>query len=206
MQQNADMNFVYYNAWNDDWCNLQRDEMKAVGRFEVMFTLPPVPRRGTYEVRYKVLANGNRGIAQIYFGSDPNNLEPQGIPLDMTRNLQHASILGSRFRVNGHDYTSFNEEEKAEDRKTLKNLGYYRGANGGYRTGGSDQQHFSDIPQTLRIVLCTAKMEQNKDYYLRVRAVSSKQGNNNEVMLDYLELVPKSVYGVGDGDAQEDDL
>ena len=33
MQQNSDMNFVYYNAWNDDWCNLHRDEMKAVGRF-----------------------------------------------------------------------------------------------------------------------------------------------------------------------------
>lgn len=197
--------FIYRRPRQGYW-SLHGDEFICQGNYDVTFRIPPVPYDGEWQVRLGYAAMDIRGIAQIYFGSDPNNLEPQGIPLDMTRNLQHASILGSRFRVNGKDYTSFNDEEKAEDRKTLKNLGFYRGANGGYRTGGSDQQHFSDIPQTLRIVLCTAKMEQNKDYYLRVRAVSSKQGNNNEVMLDYLELVPKSVYGVGDGDAQEDDL
>ena len=90
MQQNADMNFVYYNAWNDDWCNLHRDEMKAVGRFDVTFKLPPVPRRGTYEVRYKVLANGNRGIAQIYFGTNPDQLPVTGIPLDLTKDCRNA--------------------------------------------------------------------------------------------------------------------
>jgi hypothetical protein len=36
-------------------------------------------------------------------------------------------------------------------------------------------------------------------------ASDGKQGNNNEFMLDYLELVPKSVYGVdGDGDMEDD--
>jgi len=31
-------------------------------------------------------------------------------------------------------------------------------------------------------------------------------GNDNEFMVDYLELVPKNVYGVTDEGAQEDDL
>ena len=31
-------------------------------------------------------------------------------------------------------------------------------------------------------------------------------GNNNEFMLDYLEIVPKSVYGVGGATDMEDDL
>ena len=36
-------------------------------------------------------------------------------------------------------------------------------------------------------------------------ASDGKQGNNNEFMLDYLELVPKSVYGIdGDGEMEDD--
>lgn len=197
--------FIYRRPRQGYW-SLHGDEFICQGNYDITFRIPPVPYEGEWQVRLGYAAMDIRGIAQIYFGTDPDNLTPQGIPLDMTRNLQHSSILGSRFKLEGNDYTQFDDDQKAEDRKTLKNLGFYRGANGGYRTGGSDQQHFSDIPQTLRIVLCTTHMEQDKDYYLRVRAVSSKQGNNNEVMLDYLELVPKSVYGVGDGDAQEDDL
>ena len=197
--------FIYRRPRQGYW-SLHGDEFICQGNYDITFRIPPVPYDGEWQVRLGYAAMDIRGVAQIYFGSDPKDLEPQGIPLDMTRNLSHPSILGSRFTVDGKNYTQFNDDQKSEDRKTLKNLGFYRGANGGYRTGGSDQQHFSDIPQTLRIVLCTAPMKHDQDYYIRVRAVSSKQGNNNEVMLDYLELVPKSVYGVGDGDMQEDDL
>ncbi|MCR5394525.1 MAG: fasciclin domain-containing protein [Bacteroidales bacterium] len=197
--------FIYRRPRQGYW-SLHGDEFICQGNYDVTFRIPPVPYDGEWQIRLGYAAMDIRGIAQIYFGSDEDDLEPQGIPLDMTRNLSHASILGSKFTIDGKSYTSFTDDQKSEDRKTLKNLGYYRGANGGYRTGGSDQQHFSDIAQTLRIVLCTAKMKHDTDYFLRVRAVSSKQGNNNEVMLDYLELVPKSVYGVGDGDLQEDDL
>jgi hypothetical protein len=36
-------------------------------------------------------------------------------------------------------------------------------------------------------------------------ASNGKQGNNNEFMLDYLEIVPKSVYSVdGDGEMEDD--
>jgi len=195
--------FIYRRPRQGYW-SLHGDEFICQGNYDITFRIPPVPYDGEWQVRLGYAAMSIRGIAQIYFGNDPNSLIPQGIPLDMTRDLSHSSILGSAFSKKA--YTAMNDDEKSEDRKTLKNLGFYRGANGGYRTGGSDQQHFSDIAATLRIVLCTAHMNQNEDYYIRVRAVSSKQGNNNEVMLDYLELVPKSVYGVSDGAAQEDDL
>nr|MCR4920954.1 fasciclin domain-containing protein [Bacteroidaceae bacterium] len=90
-KQNDDTKFVYYNAYGYDWCNLNADEMKAVGHFEITITLPPVPRRGTYEFRYCVLANGNRGVQQIYFGTDLNNLPVAGIPLDLTKGLKSSS-------------------------------------------------------------------------------------------------------------------
>ena len=40
-------------------------------------------------------------------------------------------------------------------------------------------------------------------YIIRILA---KKGNDNEFMLDYIELVPKSVYGVTDEGAMEDML
>lgn len=189
--------FIYRRPRQGYW-SLHGDEFICQGNYDITFRIPPVPFEGDWQVRLGYAAMDIRGIAQIYFDG-----VPQGIPLDMTRNLSHESILGSNWNSN---YGGMNEDQKAEDRKTLKNKGFYRGANGGYRTGGSDQQPFSEIPQTLRIVLCTVHMTPGEDHYLRVRAVSSKQGNNNEVMLDYLELVPKSVYGVDDEGAQEDDL
>lgn len=192
--------FIYRRPRQGYW-SLHGDEFICQGNYDISFRLPPVPFEGDWQIRLGYAAMPIRGIAQIYFDD-----VPQGIPLDMTRDLAHSSILGDHFKVNGKDYTSFTEDQKSDDRKTLKNLGFYRGTNGGYRTGGSDQQHFADIKETLRIVLCTVHIAPGEDHYLKVRAVSSKQGNNNEVMLDYLELVPKSVYGVTDEGAQEDDL
>jgi hypothetical protein len=65
---------------------------------------------------------------------------------------------------------------------------------------------FATQPQTFRIVFCTVHMDPNQDHYLRIRCVSSKKGNDNEFMLDYLELVPKSIYGVTDEGQMEDML
>jgi hypothetical protein len=61
--------------------------------------------------------------------------------------------------------------------------------------------------RTYRRILCQAYLDATKDHFIRFRVASDgKQGNNNEFMLDYLEIVPKSVYGV-DGDGQmEDDM
>ena len=42
---------------------------------------------------------------------------------------------------------------------------------------------------------------------MRIRVASDgKQGNNNEFALDFLELVPKSVYGADGEGEMEDDL
>ncbi|MBQ0056370.1 MAG: fasciclin domain-containing protein [Bacteroidales bacterium] len=190
--------FIYRRPRQGYW-SLHGDEFICQGNYDISFRIPPVPFEGDWQIRLGYAAMPIRGIAQIYFDN-----VPQGIPLDMTRDLGHSSILGTEFGKKL--YTSMNADERLEDRKTLKNLGFYRGTNGGYRTGGSDRQHFSDIKETLRIVLCTVHIAPGEEHFLRVRAVSSKQGNNNEVMLDYLELVPKSVYGVVDDGAQEDDL
>ena len=113
--------------------------------------------------------------------------------------------MGTDF--NEVSYTAMTDEEKAEDLMALKNKGYYRGAFGGYHSDGNVFNEFVTDAATHRRVLCQTYIDNTKDHYLRIRCASkSKTGNNNEFMIDYLELVPKSVYGVVDDGEIEDDL
>ena len=186
MQQNADMNFVYYNAWNDDWCNLHRDEMKAVGRFEVMFKLPPVPRRGTYEVRYKVLANGNRGVAQIYFGSDPDKLPVAGIPMDLTmdcRNELDARKVGWERDTDDEDYC-------AEIDKKMRNNGYMKGpktinSNDGTERDWNDREN-------IRHIFVRQTLDPNETYYIKLKSVLDS--DRKEFYMDFIEYCAKEIY------------
>ena len=185
MQQNADMNFVYYNAWNDDWCNLQRDEMKAVGRFEVMFTLPPVPRRGTYEVRYKVLANSNRGIAQIYFGSDPENLPVAGIPIDLTMDCRNET---DRLKV-GYERDSEDDDYNAEVDKRMRNNGFMKGpqsinSNDGTERGWNDREN-------IRHIFVRQTLDPDKTYYIKLKSVLDS--DKKEFYMDFIEYCAKEI-------------
>ncbi|MDO5525180.1 MAG: fasciclin domain-containing protein [Prevotella sp.] len=191
--------FVYRRP--HDWYDCyEGDEFNLFGNFDFTFKIPPVPYEGDWQIRLGYAAEGTRGIAQIYLDG-----QPQGIPLDMTKTLNDASLLGSDWKA---DYSTMTITELAADQKALKNKGYYRGAAGGYRynQGSTTTTEFATWYITLRRVLCTAHLDPNKDHYIRIRCVSTKQGNDNEFMLDYLELVPKSVYGVTDEGEIEDML
>ena len=195
--------FVYRRP-HDYYDSYEGDELNLFGQYDFTFRLPPVPFGGQWQIRMGYAQEPTRGVAQIYFDG-----KPQGIPLDMTKTLTDNSIMGNEF---SSSYSSMSDEEKAEDQKALKNKGYYRGAMGGYRYNGEGESSsrtkaiFGTQANTFRIVFCTVNIDPTQDHYLRIRNVGSKQGNNNEFMMDYLELVPKSVFGVTDDNAMEDDL
>lgn len=183
MQQNADMNFVYYNAWNDDWCNLHRDEMKAVGRWEVMFTLPPVPRRGTYEVRYKVLATSKRGVAQIYFGNDPNRLPVAGIPIDITMGCTNP-------KVGWADDDPLDDDFNAEVDKRMRNNGYMKGpqsinSNDGTERGYNDREN-------IRHIFVRQTLDPDETYYIKLKSVLDS--DQKEFYMDFIEYCAKEIY------------
>lgn len=187
MVQNEDMNFVYYNAWNDDWCNLYRDEMKAVGRFEVMFKLPPVPRRGTYEVRYKVLANSNRGVAQVYFGSDPEKLPVTGIPLDLTMDCRNAMDAK---KVGWEDDDPNDDDYSAEIDKRMRNNGYMKGpksinSNDGTERGKNDREN-------IRHIFVRQTLDPNETYYIKLKSVLDS--DRKEFYMDFIEYCAKEIY------------
>ena len=190
--------YFVYRRPHDYYDSYEGDEFNLFGNFDIEFKLPPVPYEGDWQIRLGYAAESTRGIAQIYYDG-----KPQGIPLDMTKDLTDASLLGAEWV---QDYASMSDAEKSADYKNLKNKGYYRGAMGGYRydgAGASTYRQFVTVQMTLRRVLCTVHVDPKKDHYLRIRCVST---GKTEFDLDYLELVPKSVYGVTDGNSMEDPL
>lgn len=179
---NEDCNFVYYNAHTYDWCNLNADEMKAVGRYELMFTLPPVPRRGTYEFRYKVLANGNRGVSQIYFGSDPNNLPVAGIPMDLTVTCNGKMVAW--------EDDSEDDDYNAEVDKRMRNNGFMKGARSVKKSNGTERSAVNN--ECLRRILWRGTMDPHKTYYFKMKSVLDS--DKKEFYMDYMEYCPKEVY------------
>ena len=195
----------HINFWS--W---QGDEWNLFGDYDFTFRIPPVPYSGEWQLRLGFCALETRGVMQVYFGEDPKNLTPQGIPLDMTKFLNSELYIGDRFVDDESlgDYNEMDSEEKAEEQKLMKNLGAYRDGRAQYHFNTSgNKYYFLGNPRTYRRILCQTTIDATKDYYLRFRVASDgKQGNNNEFMLDFFEMVPKSVYAV-DGDSDmEDDL
>ncbi len=189
----------HINFWS--W---QGDEWNLFGDYDFEFRIPPVPYSGDWQVRLGFCALKTRGVAQVYFDG-----VPQGIPLDMTQYLNEEAFLGDRFVSDEgpNDYDNMTDEEKAAEQKVLKNLGAYRAPRSLFHFSTSSKNYFVGNERTHRRVLCQTYMDANKDHYIRFRVASDgKQGNNNEFMLDYLELVPKSVYGVDSDGEMEDDL
>ena len=127
----------------------------------------------------------------------------------MTKYLNSELYIGDRFldKEDLSDYNSKTDEEKAEEQKTLKNLGAYRDGRAQYHFNTSGTKYyFLGNPRTYRRILCQTYIDADKDNYLRFRVASDgKQGNNNEFMLDFFEIVPSTVYSVeGDGDMEDD--
>ena len=188
----------HMNFWS--W---QGDEWNLFGDYDFTFRIPPVPYSGDWQLRLGFCAIETRGVMQVYFDGIP-----QGIPLDMTKYLNSDLYIGDRFEIDESPakYDQMTDEEKAEEQKLMKNLGAYRAPRSLFHFSQSSKSYFVGNERTYRRILCQTYIDATKDHFVRFRVASDgKQGNNNEFMLDYFEMVPKSVYGVdGDGDMEDD--
>lgn len=185
--------YLLYRRPHNHYRCFQGDEMNLQGEYDVTFRLPPVPSEGEYQIRLGYAPSDTRGIGQVYFDN-----QPQGIPIDMTETL---SDLGVPLANN---YNLLTKDEKAAERKTLKNLNYYRGPMGAYMLQSGAHAFLGLYANSVRRILCTVHIKPGEEHFLRFRNVSNN--GSSELMLDFLELVPRSVYGVTDEGEPEDDL
>ena len=171
------------------WTNYQTDEFNIKGVFDFTMKLPPVPYTGTYEIRYGVSANGNRGMAQIYLGTNPNNLPPVGIPLDLR-------VEGPSTSVGWVSDTDLGSDEAIDEKdKAMRNLGYMKGPKYFYPASGISGR---DCTNCLRRIIYTGQLNAGETYYIRFKSVLQSSA---EFFFDYLEIVPKSIYN---GEVAED--
>lgn len=183
MQMNDQTIFIYLNAYGYQWCNLHSDEMKAKRRYEITFTLPPVPRRGTYEFRYDVLPNGDRGIQQFYFGEDRFRLPAAGIPVNLTRGIGSMNV--------GYERDTGDDDYDAEVDKRLRNNGVMKGAKS-VTADGSSGDIERNRNSNLRYIIVRQTMDPDKTYYMKVKSVLDSE--EMEFYMDYMEYCPKEVY------------
>ena len=184
MQMNDESTYAYYNSYGYDLPNLQADEHKIVGHYELTFRFPPVPRRGTYELRYVYLPESERGVAQMYFGSNPDKLPVTGIPLDLR--IEDPDKLGY---VDDIDDDDFN----AENDKKMHNNGYMRGPMGyGVLGEVARAARYKSRFMYIRRVVARLTMDPNETYYFKIKSVLDD--DHTELQTDCMELCPKEVY------------
>ena len=178
------------------WHNYQGDELNALGNYDVTFTIPPVPTDGTYEIRIGISACAPRGLCKVYFGTDPENLRPIGLPLDMRRGLMYWN-LGSGIVESNIGYEADDPNDDLANRHTdmlLKSQGYMKAPNSYYRVGNSITMR-SEVSTSYSIgrrVLGEYDLQSDKKYYIRF--ANALDDESSQLYLDYIEICPKIVY------------
>ena len=183
---NEGSTFVYYNAYGYKFGSLCGDEVKCVGRWELIFTLPPVPKRGTYEVRYRVLTNSSRGVGQLYFGDNPDKLPVAGIPVDLTMGGAN-SLTGWREDVGGDD------DYNIETDKQMRNNGFMKGEESTLILKNPGTTARSNANRNIiRRIVTRQTLDPDKTYYLKIKTVLDK--TTSEFYMDNIEYCPKEIY------------
>ncbi len=166
------------------WPNYQGDAYYIYGHFEMTFTLPPVPRQGTYEIRYLVSAtSSNRGMAQVYFGSDTDNLYAMGIPLDVR--------LDGTSDFVGWEEDTGDEDYDAEVDKKMRNKGFMKGPEH-YHAGTGSAVTARQYHYITRRIIVQQEMDPNRTYYLKFKSVLDNELLN--LKFDTFEYCAKEVY------------
>lgn len=207
----ADGDFIYQGARNYYWSyegdefNLRSDQ----GLYDLEFELPSVPS-GQYQIRLGFALIPSRGIGQFYVDG-----KPQGIPLDMRSTGWVAKTGWQQLYVD--DASAKYSASAEQNKKDLHNQGWYHGPASVRCININNANPFKDddlslnnshpfcnIANTIRRVIYTGSLDGDKTHKIRIRSVWSEGGA--ELMFDYIEIVPKSVYGIDSEGAGEDDL
>lgn len=183
------------------WC-YEGDEIIFKGRYDFTIKLPSVPA-GTYEVRIQTCTGFNtRGIVQPYIDGvpqgEPQDLRPSG--QDIFGWKSDNDIAGEVVR-NNRELSEEELEKKKQEAiaafdKEIHAKGWVKApkccvsslGNTAYEGSGS----MRDLNNVNRWVIGTFTTDGKSDHYLRLQQVLDS--GDNELNLDFIELVPSTVY------------
>lgn len=188
MTYTSESRVVYLSAYSYTWENYQGDEYNIVGQYDVTIELPHVPYEGTYEVRLGIQNTRSRGMMQVYFGTNKNNLEAVGLPLDMR--IYGDDPAGV---ITGWEKDSEDPDETTQIEKNMRIHGYMKAPlYYGEASTTAVNDNYRDWSRIMRKIIYTGNMDPKKTYYVRFKSVL--ESTETQLYLDYFEFCPKSVY------------
>lgn len=185
--------FYYLPGLDCGWANLESDEYNVIGRYEFTMKLPPVPKAGHYELRFGVATGTQwRGMCQVYWGTDKNNLPARGIPMDLRMGGQYRRLLGvTQPSTVGWEADTEDQEYNDEVEKKMRNIGFMKAPNSWCQSLGSTDP-VRNREYVTRRILVSEHMEPNTDYYIKFKSVLDDE--KKEFFMDYIEYCAKEVY------------
>lgn len=186
--------FYYWPGIGRGWQNMQGDEMTIRGLFEVTMRLPPVPRRGTYELRFAIQCGGNmRGMTQFYWGSDLTKLAAMGIPMDLRQGTKYRNTKAGQIPSDiGYDEDTEDDDYNAEVDKRMRNNGFMKGCNLYCAGGPSTTKLMRESDICVRRIILRENMDPEKTYYIKFKTVMDDP--TRYFYMDYMEYCAKEVY------------
>ena len=139
--------------------------------------------------------SANRGMAQLYFGTNPDNLQAYGLPIDERVEVTNPNIGWAL-------YENEDPELNRQRDKDMRNKGYMMGCkHEGPSTGGIVTTTLYNVTSEhrLRKIFYTGNLDPDETYYIRFKSILSN--TSTMFVLDYVEFAPKTVYN---GDIPED--
>lgn len=176
-----------YDCWND----YQGDELYCKGAYDFAIKLPPVPKDGTYELRFGYVNNGKRTIVQFYLGhsSDRSTMTPCDIPLDQNVDLRSTTVGWTDPNTDGDNGAAVD--------KAMHNRGWMRGpnyfSNKKHGEGSTARFKYDGGQHHIRRVVTKQYFKQGEENWFRCKT-AMPENTEAEFQLDYIELVPATVY------------
>ncbi len=183
--------YNYLSGYGTTWPDFQGDEHNVTGQYDMTIKLPPVPFEGTWEIRWAVPTFDNRGMAQLYFGTNKSNLKAIGLPLDLRLRPTNPAI--------GWEADTKDEEDNDENDKAMRNHGYMKPPmHDGITKGGAavteSLRNTTSYSSYLRLrkIIYTGTLKPGETYYLRIKSVL--ENTKTQFVMDWVEFAPKNVY------------
>ena len=144
----------------------------------------PIPA-GNYEVRFGYIANGNRGVAQLYFDGIP-----AGVPLNLMTSSTSAQIGYVTPHTLSVDWEGYENDKMMRNRGYMKGPACFRAPQSGFFTLTESSRY---EPTAVRRIMGIYKFKTAGRHVLGVKGLSG-----GEFMFDYMEFVPTSVLETED--------
>jgi len=174
---------MYYLSPCDKYTDYEGDEIflqpKAGSLYDFTVTTPPVPK-GTYEVRFGFVENGQRDVAQMSFDG-----VTCGVPLNLTTAGTDPSIGWVLAGSDASDPFGYDNDKMMRNQGYMKGPDTYKHVTTGFTANVSSARL---DPGCLRKILGIYTFSTAGTHTLTVTGLSGGQ-----FMFDYVEFVPTSV-------------